>query len=186
MPTPPDFTNGTALEASSLNAVGLWLVKTVTVGTAVTSVPVTNCFSNAYSTYRIIISGVSVSLAGNSSFIKLNNTSGNTNIGSGYFGTLASGAASVTPARVGSFEGLWIGVHGGRFSAAVDIHNPHETIPTTYDGGSVAGSATGFVNKFDGVDTNPVSHTGFEMNIATGSPGHNYTGGTIRVYGYRN
>jgi len=168
---------------SASTPVGLELIKTVTIGTTVTSVPVINCFSNDFQSYRVIISGVLVSGSGNSSFIKLNNSTGSTYYSSGYFATFP--ATGLTGAAVPGNEGLWLGIHGGTYSAACDIHNPNQTIPTTFGGGSVAGASSGFSNKFDGVDTNPVAQTGFNLNIATGSP-HTMTGGTIRVYGYRN
>jgi hypothetical protein len=41
MATPPDFSSGAVLTAAQMNSVGLWLVKTQTVGTAVSSVAVT-------------------------------------------------------------------------------------------------------------------------------------------------
>ena len=37
MATPPDFSSGQVLTSSAMNSVGLWLVKTQTVGTAVSS-----------------------------------------------------------------------------------------------------------------------------------------------------
>jgi hypothetical protein len=41
MATPPDFSSGAVLTAAQMNSVGLWLVKTQTVGTTVSSVAVT-------------------------------------------------------------------------------------------------------------------------------------------------
>jgi len=46
--TYPSFTSGDILTAADMNAVGLWLVKTQTVGTAVSSVQVTGAFSSTY------------------------------------------------------------------------------------------------------------------------------------------
>jgi hypothetical protein len=57
MATPPTFSSGTVLTAAQMNAVGLWLVKTQTIGNAVSSVAVTNAFSTDYDNYKIIISG---------------------------------------------------------------------------------------------------------------------------------
>ena len=55
--TYPTFTNGQVLPASDLNAIGLWLVKSQTVGTGVSSVTVSNAFSADFDNYRIIYSG---------------------------------------------------------------------------------------------------------------------------------
>ncbi len=46
--TYPSFSAGDILTAADMNAVGLWLVKTQTVGTAVASVTVTDAFSSTY------------------------------------------------------------------------------------------------------------------------------------------
>lgn len=52
MPTPPDFTNGTALDASSLNKIGLWEVTSATF-TGSSQVNIDNCFTSSYSRYRV-------------------------------------------------------------------------------------------------------------------------------------
>ena len=41
----PVFASGDVLNASDMNGVGLWLVKTQTIGTGVSSVVVTGAFS---------------------------------------------------------------------------------------------------------------------------------------------
>ena len=53
----PVFASGDVLNASDMNAVGLWLVKTQTIGSAVSSVSVTNAFSSNYENYYITVSG---------------------------------------------------------------------------------------------------------------------------------
>jgi hypothetical protein len=57
MATPPDFTTGAVLTAAQMNAVGLWLVKTQTVGSAVPDVTVTDAFSADYDNYKILYTG---------------------------------------------------------------------------------------------------------------------------------
>jgi hypothetical protein len=54
MATPPDFTNGTALDASSLNAVGLWRIATTSFSSA-PSVEIQNCFSSDFRNYKVFL-----------------------------------------------------------------------------------------------------------------------------------
>ncbi len=53
----PVFATGDVLNASDMNAVGLWLVKSQTIGTGVSSVTVTGAFSANYDRYKITVSG---------------------------------------------------------------------------------------------------------------------------------
>ena len=55
--TYPTFNSGDVLTAAEMNAVGLWLVKTQTIGTAVSSVTVTGAFSTDYDAYQIVVTG---------------------------------------------------------------------------------------------------------------------------------
>jgi hypothetical protein len=57
MATPPTFSSGAVLTAAQMNSVGLWLVKTQTIGSAVSSVSVTGAFSADYDNYLITVSG---------------------------------------------------------------------------------------------------------------------------------
>jgi len=60
----PSFNVGEVLTAADMNAVGLWLVKTQTIGTSVSSVQVTSAFSANYDNYLIILAGGSGTQAG--------------------------------------------------------------------------------------------------------------------------
>jgi hypothetical protein len=53
----PDFSPGEVLTAAAMDSIGLWLVKTVTIGSAVTSVPVADAFSSTYDNYLITVNG---------------------------------------------------------------------------------------------------------------------------------
>ena len=54
MATPPVFSNATALDASSLNKVGLWLITTSTF-TASAGVEIQNCFSSDFENYLLLV-----------------------------------------------------------------------------------------------------------------------------------
>ena len=64
------FTTGEVLTASDTNTylanAGLVYVTSATIGTAVSSVTVSNCFSSTYDAYRIVITGGVGTTAGNS------------------------------------------------------------------------------------------------------------------------
>ena len=61
MATPPVFVSGAILTAAQMNAVGLWLIKTQTIGSAVSSVSITDVFSSDYDNYLIKITGMTAS-----------------------------------------------------------------------------------------------------------------------------
>jgi len=75
MTTPPTFSSGAVLTAAQMNSVGLWLIKTQTIGSAVSSVAVTSAFSADYQNYRIIISGGAASATAYLSFALTGGTS---------------------------------------------------------------------------------------------------------------
>jgi hypothetical protein len=82
MPTPPDFTNGTPLDASSLAAIGLWKVADAAF-TGATTFDVTG-FSSTYTEYRLVIRTRRVDVAGSGTFTGQIRSSG-TPITTGYF-----------------------------------------------------------------------------------------------------
>ena len=178
MPTPPTFTAYTPLTAAQLNQAGLWLVKSQAVGSGVASVTVTGAFSADYDNYRIVISG-GVSSANGSVSLKLNNSSGTTYRHFGYFGSY--GTATLT-AYAPAFGTSWTdaGIAGtAGFVANIDLSAPflsQATFGTTWT------TSTNTVYNFALIDTSTASSTGFTVAPLAGT----LTGGTIRVYGYRN
>jgi hypothetical protein len=177
----PTFTTGEVLTAADMNAVGLWLVKTQTVGSAVSTVTVTGAFSSDYENYRIIYFGGSGSGFGN-----LLMTLGSTATGY-YWGrtAVAYSGAAVTGAG-GSNDTSWsIGTiqNSPNFTLlSIDIFAPQLSVATFFQVpvrasgvGGAAGSGGGFLD-------NTTSYTAFTLATSANT----MTGGTIRVYGYRN
>lgn len=197
----PVFSVGEVLTAANMNAVGLWRVTTctvssvggtaatasngvVTIGSGNTSVTVSNAFSADFDHYRIILAGGSGSNASGMSF-KLGSS------GSGYY----SAQAYVTYAAdgVGGYvrdnnAATWQNI-GGSFpnGLALDItlFNPFSSTLRTglainsrvdyrTDG---AGSLVG-----NGYHNSAASYSSFTISPGVGS----MTGGTLRVYGFRN
>ena len=178
MATPPDFTAGQVLTAAQMNAVGLWLTKTVTIGTTVSSVSVTDCFTTDYLNYRVVIGSVegSTNLELRLQLTGLTSASYNNavnTIGAGGTTVTNVGGNSMTYVPVGRADG------GTQNSCVIDITGPFSTRRTGFmllangDGNVLFGGS-------QAVDAN--SRTGFSIATSTGT----ITGGTIKVYGYRN
>ena len=177
MTTPPTFSSGAVLTAAQMNGVGLWLIKTQTVGSAVSSVTVTGAFSADYDSYRIIYSGGSQSSAG-----EMRMTLGATaaNYYSAILYSTWAGAVGATGGAGGAYWNIGSGRPAGN-SVCIDIHRPFATDETWFNGsyigidaGSVGGSVNGFLN-------NTTSYTAFTFTPSAGT----LTGGTIYVYGYK-
>ena len=177
MATPPDFISGAVLTAAQMNAVGLWLVKTQTIGTAVSSVTVTGAFSSDYENYLVTITGGSAT------------TDANIQIRLGVSATAYSGSliystytiASLALAQdnnTGQFSFAGSGaVNGLQLSARILGPNlaKHTGIATDYIGNLSGGN-------YAGIHKANTQHTAFTIIASAGT----WTGGTIRVYGMRN
>ena len=182
MATPPDFTSGAVLTAAQMNAVGLWLVKTQTVGSAVASVTVTGAFSADYDRYKIVYLGGTASTAGTQISCRMGATT------TGYKTNLVYqvwGAATVLGANGGTSNFQFTGGNklnsvGGDVYVDFELLNPFATKYTYMTGQLYGGDTTS--GSTQGVLTNSTSYTSFVLLPDAGT----LTGGTIRIYGYRN
>jgi hypothetical protein len=171
----PDFSPGEVLTAGAMDSIGLWLVKTVTIGTGVSSVPVTGAFSADYDNYLVTLSGSSATLS-TSLVCQLGSVT------SGYryvfnYTTYNNTTLAVGTAAATGFE--YIGAMTATSAAAyMTLQNPF-LARNTFCQGSAAN--TTFAGTVSGILATTDSFTGF--TIITG--GGTLTGGTIRVYGYR-
>jgi hypothetical protein len=180
--------NGTAWvipNQTTTNPEGLELIKTQTVGTAVTSVLVSDAFSSTYDNYLIRWNGGAMTSSSGDSQIGIRMASQN----SGYYQILnyALRASNSTPRSAGIENGDKIEWIGGGSTAQADaevvVSNPFlnritkftSPLYTPWDLAGF-GSTSGFLN-------NTTSYTSFTL-VVTGTG--TMTGGTIRVYGYRN
>ena len=172
----PVFASGDVLNASDMNAVGLWLVKTQTIGSGVASVTVTGAFSADYDNYKIIVNGLTGSIAFNLQ-LKLGSSTANY-YGFGIYGN--TGGASVlgindnAAARFGYVGG------GDAFSglANIDVINPYLAQQTQVQAWISAGLNFG---TYAGRHADSGSYTSFILSPDGGT----FSGGTISVYGYR-
>jgi hypothetical protein len=172
----PSFSSGEVLRAQDMNAVGLWLIKTQTIGAGVTTQAVTSCFSADYDDYIVTVSG--------------GTTSGNTTMGF-RCGTQASGyrlsylytSYTGTPLAVGttsnaSIEYVGFGNVTG-LNSIMQVSSPFLSGPTMVaaDGGSIGN----FAGHVTGIEPSNTSFTGLSILVLSGT----MSGGTIRVYGLK-
>ncbi len=176
--TYPVFANGDVLPASDMNAIGLWLVKTQTIGTGVSSVTVTGAFSADYDNYLITVTGGTASANG-SIRLQMNTSTGSTYFGAGTYGNYGvNSGVTYNPAAATSWTDILLGGTAG-YSGVITLNGPFASRPT-YGFTDASNNATFY--KFSLVETSSNSNTGFTLTPASGT----LTGGTIRVYGYRN
>jgi hypothetical protein len=174
--TYPTFSPGEVLGAASMNAVGLWLVKSQAVGTGVSSVTVTGAFSADYDNYLVTYTGGTLSVDGNM-HLKLGSTT------TGYFGSLVFGnyaantVSGVGENNVGQFSFAGGGQPNG--SCFIEILSPFLSASTEVSARVRYATVYG---SYVGVIPATTSFTSFILNPASGT----MTGGTIRVYGRRN
>jgi hypothetical protein len=177
----PDFSPGEVLTAAAMDSIGLWLVKTVTVGSGVSSVPVTSCFSADYDNYRIVISGIDCSINSNGYYLTLSGSAGATYAFAVKWVDYGTGVIAGTQ-NAGSVQGFFVSLTGALDStnASIDMYNPFKTVRTNY----VSTASTDLFQTYaGGQDLNAASSTGCTLLAPVGQT---FTGGTIRVYGYRN
>lgn len=161
------------------SAGALVLVKSQTIGTAVSSITVTGAFSATYDNYKILISGGAGS-TNNWLGLQL----GATTTGYYYGRAGATYAAGADNNDSGNNATSWGFInYGGGASGLVfdcDLYGPFLSKFTgaawpniMYATGQAGGAASGFLN-------NTTSYTDFTITVSTGT----VTGGLIRVYGY--
>ena len=174
MATPPDFSAGAVLTAAQMNAVGLWLVKSQTVGTGVASVEVTGAFTD-FEAYKVIYTG-----GVGSGDLDLRLTLGAT--ATGYYYSAVYSPWNNTATAAGTNAGtFWLYAGAARTTwahANFELRNPNETTRTQFNS-QIANFAAG-INCVGFLD-NATAYTAFTLTCSTGT----LTGGTIRVYGYR-
>ena len=176
--------NGTVLTADSAEATGMkWatassaltLIKTQTIGSAVSSVTVSDAFSSTYDNYRVTITGGAASAA-----IEYYLTFGATATGykygqiiNAYSNTLLfEGSNSST-----SIKAFRADANGN--NCVFDVLSPNLAKITAVTG---VGFDSAQFNAPYGILNNTTAYTAFTMTTGSGT----LTGGTIRVYGYQN
>ena len=178
MAVPPDFVSGQVLTAAQMNAIGMWLIKKQTIGTGVSSVQVTDAFSADYDNYRVIITGGAGSA---NSSLRLTLGATVTAYYQGGMGSTYAGASNTGNGSNAAFWAVGNGTASALFST-LDLYSPFLTDETFISGHTANADTSGAAFTFTGYLNNTTSYTAFTITPSTGT----LTGGTIRVYGYRN
>jgi hypothetical protein len=173
----PSFSVGETLRSADMNAVGLWLVKTVTVGAGVSTVPVNDAFSGDFTNYRIVWSNINSNTGANLLF-QFSNITGSSYLTGGSFTTF--GSATLTGLGPAAATTWIVGSAGttGSFGS-IDLYAPQKATTKSFVG---AGTSAGSQYSFNGFCTSTTQAVSFVLS-STG--GVSFTGGTVRVYGYR-
>lgn len=173
---------GDAIDATvfGLGSAGLTLVKTQTIGTAVTSVAVSDAFSATYDNYFITVAG-GVASGATDLGIQLGATT------TGYYGSAIrvnwSGSSSTDYDNNGAAF-LRSGRGGGNaLILNANLQSPFLAKNTIIHSGWAEAATGGLGATYNGFLNNTTSYTAFTVVL---SGGINMTGGTIRVYGYKN
>ena len=178
------YTAGEVLTAASLNnnfgaAGGLQFVKSQTIGTTVSSVTVTGAFSADYDNYLITVTGGVASTSNN-----LYLTLGSTATGycyAGYFVNFTSSTVNGTATNVATYFDAGYATTN-TISTRIELESPFLAKRTVFRSDATSTLTTNFINKYQGFLDNATSYTAFTLTASTGT----WTGGTIRVYGYKN
>lgn len=159
---------------------------TVTVGNAVSSITI-RCFSSLYDHYRITYSQITGTAGANLGLrLSLNGTAATT----GYYGALtymsvttSSAYAGVNENNAGSFSYIGSTNQNARFTGSFDLLNPFLTEGTVIACSPFIKISPAFdIGIYNGGLNNSTSYNEFVLLPNTGT----FTGGSIRVYGYRN
>jgi hypothetical protein len=171
----PAFVAGEVLRAQDMNAVGMWLVKSVTVGAGVTTIPVTGAFSADYENYLITYTGGTGTSQGDISLQLTGATGSDYETGLSY-AIWGAGAPSFASSASTSFA--WMGnTQTTGNTSFIQVMKPflaQYTVVSSQFWSNGAGWSQGR-HKLN------TSYTGFSLIIGSG----NVTGGTVRVYGYQ-
>ena len=158
-------------------AAGMELVSSTTIGTAVSTVTVSNAFSSTYDNYRIMIGGGTTSTTNQFLFTLGASTTGyyRATFGRQYGNTDNSGAGS-------NAANFVVQTGSAGFAIAMDMFSPFLAVPTGFIAASPQFSTGDGVFMPLGYHNVSTSYTAFTITTNTGT----ITGGTIKVYGYRN
>jgi hypothetical protein len=175
----PDFSPGEVLTSAAMDSIGLWLVKTQTVLSGASTTVITDAFSADYDSYKVIWTG------GNMNTLQLCAVFLGGGGGSNYQGARTSSTSAGVISLAGDVNaGQWSFAGAGNADTCVmsmDIHNPFLTKRTHIQSQYYEPYAT--FGTYTGVLNDATSYTSITFDPQGAGT---MTGGTVRVYGYRN
>jgi hypothetical protein len=158
---------------------GLTFIKSQTIGSAVSSVTVTDAFSSTYDNYLITVTGGTASTT-----LDLKLTLGATT-SDYYFSGVYMSYSATTVTGFNLNNGAYVtGGYGttNTLSGRCDVQSPNLAKRTVFITNNVQAATDGVQARYQGFLNNNTQYTAFTLTTNTG----NITGGTIRVYGYQN
>jgi hypothetical protein len=178
----PDFSPGEVLTAAAMDSIGLWLVKTQAVGAGALSAVVTGAFSSDYNNYFVTWTGGAGSVSGAQLRIAFNVDTANN-----YYSniiTQTAGLSAVNGQAFGALTGFTVVgyVDTGDTSCSLTINNPNTARDTNFYGSFNCLGGSSQVGTVGGWSIGTGANTGFTLFPSSGT----ISGGTVRVYGYRN
>lgn len=181
----PVFTAGETLDASEMNAVGLWLTGSGTATAGGANITIANCFSSNYSSYKIVCSGIKCTTG--TRFLQFQLRVGGSTSAANYYWTtaeagaaftLTSGANPDTVYRAGIVIDSTISAGG-----TVEIQNPGAALQTSFQSSGTDPRTVGqFIRFGNGFHNVATAYTDLVISVAADT----WAAGTVRVYGYRN
>jgi hypothetical protein len=164
-----------------MNAVGLWLIKEQTIGSAVSTVTVTSAFSADYDVYKITITGGSASADDDLRFNFDGNTAGYYNGTTYVLNNSGFGNANGVGNNNQAFW-LRIGRAGTNYiDLSMEVRDPFATKRSSFNCAHAQFTNGGAAFTSQGYHDSATSFTGFRIATSSGT----MTGGVIRVYGYK-
>jgi hypothetical protein len=160
---------------SPVSTTGLVLITSQTIGTAVSSVTVSNVFSSVYDAYKIIISG---GVGSTNASISLRLGASTSTYNYIYFGVNNSGTSDIGRATSASSFAESGACNTSIISLNVDLVNPFLAKYTQITSPYLGAGTNGLIQI--GWHGTASSYTDFTL-----TPGGTLTGGTIKVYGYK-
>ena len=153
----------------------------ITIGAGNTSVTVANAFSATYTNYNIVVAGFAGTTLSAATYFKLNNSLGSTYFGNMIYNVPTSSAIGGVSAANGTANGFFVHTISttGTMNLEAMIDSPFLAVTSNCVGNF---SGRNYNGQFSTHDSNAASSTGFIFAPSSGT----LTGGTIRVYGYRN
>ena len=161
---------------------GLVYIAGTACGTAA-SVSINNCFTSTYNVYRIMIERAAKSPAGAVNFffrLRLSGTDATSNYNHQYVNASSTTVAGAR--RTSNAEARFASINAdGECAVTLDIFSPAIAATTTYVSKTLY-NLTPEVLDYAGNHTTATAYDGITFYPETGS----FSGGTVRVYGYRN
>ena len=158
-------------------AGGLTLISATTIGSAVSSVTVSDAFSSTYDNYLVMVSG-----GVGSTNINLRLTLGPTATGysyAGFYGQYSSAGIAATNTNTATYMDVGY-VSTNAISSRIELESPNLAKRTIIRAQGTGSSTLWYRFDYAGFLDNATQYTAFTLTCSSGT----ITGGTISIYGY--